>query len=540
MKNKYIIIGLTILFANKANAICNPEKHYTPLTCNAGGVHMIAPTSNYAIESKQFISDIALTGQQISTAVAEGSQAQIQSFQKYSMEMMKKMIEMNQVQLKDRLKMDKAQRELEMSYEANMAEEEARRSASVVYKDDTKEEMKLMAKILRENSDLKTTEVIVATTNEYDLNKKTIPVPIKAAEGVCDEKKIELGYCSVQKTITPGKKMAKLFKECNQQKREIQRKIQETKSKKSAIIVNSRKTNEAINNVNAVAAMKTNLREQVKLGCNPSDYKNKLCAQGMSKEDYQEKVALNQIIPNGNISATNLIAPPYYGGEEITKYDAATKNELVKKALAKGMAKQEPNQSTVPIVYTYKNSNQYNAAVQFIDNITASEVISNQTPRDRTKQASSEFQSQFNKRMAVLSLVRTAFMDSMKIRTGQVLSEAISGGQDLSKVDQFSPIKEDVLGASEIDILMSRVDELFSKVAVNGTGGVGDSNSMDEVENGSEKMMKKAQLETLKLQTEIAFKQMLENEKIELLKAAQIASIINSPEMTSYLQELRK
>lgn len=537
---KYTIIGISLLFASNANAICDPEKHYTPLTCNAGGVHMISPTSNYAIESKQFISDISLTGQQISTAVAEGSQAQIQSFQKYSMEMMKKMIEMNQVQLKDRLKMDKAQRELEMSYEANMAEEEARRSSAVLYKDDTKEEMKLMAKILRENSDLKTTEVIVATTNEYDMNKKTIPVPIKAAEGVCDEKKIELGYCSVQKTVTPGKKMAKLFKECNQQKRELERRKQETRSKKAAIIVNSRKTNEAISSTNAVAAMKSNLREQTKLACTPSDYKNKLCAQGMSKEDYQEKVALNQIIPNGNISATNLLAPPYYGGEEMTKYDAATKNDLTKKALAKGMAKEEPNQSTVPIVNTYKNSNQYNAGVQFIDNITASELISNQAPRDRTKQTSSEFQSAFNKRMAVLSLVRTAFMDSMKMRTGQVLSEAISSGQDLSKVDQFNPIKEDVLGASEIDILMSRVDELFSKVAVNATGGVGDSNSMDEVENGSDKMMKKAQLETLKLQTEIAFKQMLENEKVELLKAAQIASIVNSPEMTSYLQELRK
>lgn len=537
---KYTIIGISLLFASNANAICDPEKHYTPLTCNAGGVHMISPTSNYAIESKQFISDIALTGQQISTAVAEGSQAQIQSFQKYSMEMMKKMIEMNQVQLKDRLKMDKAQRELEMSYEANMAEEEARRSAAVLYKDDTKEEMKLMAKILRENPDLKTTEVIVATTNEYDMNKKTIPVPIKAAEGVCDEKKIELGYCSVQKTVTPGKKMAKLFKECNQQKRELERKKQETRSKKAAIIVNSRKTNEAISSTNAVAAMKNNLREQTKLSCTPSDYKNKLCAQGMSKEDYQEKVALNQIIPNGNISATNLLAPPYYGGEEMTKYDAATKNDLTKKALAKGMAKQEPNQSAVPVVHTYKNSNQYNAGVQFIDNITASELISNQAPRDRTKQTSSEFQSAFNKRMAVLSLVRTAFMDSMKIRTGQVLSEAISSGQDLSKVDQFNPIKEDILGASEIDILMSRVDELFSKVAVNANGGVGDSNSMDEVENGADKMMKKAQLETLKLQTEIAFKQMLENEKVELLKAAQIASIINSPEMTSYLQELRK
>lgn len=540
MKKKYILIGLSILLANKAYAVCDPEKHYTPLTCNAGGVHMISPSSNYAVESKQFISDISLTGQQISTAVAEGSQAQIQSFQKYSMEMMKKMIEMNQVQLKDRLKMDKAQRELEMSYEANMAEEEARRSASVLYKDDTKEEMKLISKILRENPDLKTTDVIVATTTEYDLNKKTIPVPIKAAEGVCDEKKIELGYCSVQKTITPGKKMAKLFKECNQQKREIQRKVQENRSKKASIIVSSRKINKAINSTNAVAAMKSNLRDQIKLGCNPSDYKNKLCGQDLSKEDYQEKVALNQIIPNGNISATNLIAPPYYGGEDMTQYDAATKNDLIKKALSKNMAIEEPNQSTIPIVYTYKNSNQYNAALQFIDNITAAELVSNQMPRDRTKQASSEFQSTYNKRMAILSLVRTAFMDSMKIRTGQVLSEAVSSGTDLSKTDQFSPIKEDVLGASEIDILMARVDELFSKVSVNANGGVGDSNSMDEVENGSEKMMQKAQLETLKLQTEILFKQMLENEKIELLKAAQIASIVNSPEMTSYLQELRK
>ena len=81
---------------------------------------------------------------------------------------------------------------------------------------------------------------------------------------------------------------------------------------------------------------------------------------------------------------------------------------------------------------------------------------------------------------------------------------------------------------------------MFSVVAVKAEAGIGETNSIDDIENGSERLMKKAQLNTLKLQVEIALKDLFENEKIELLKAAQISSIVNSPEMIDYLKNLRR
>ena len=40
--------------------------------------------------------------------------------------------------------------------------------------------------------------------------------------------------------------------------------------------------------------------------------------------------------------------------------------------------------------------------------------------------------------------------------------------------------------------------------------------------------------------TEIALKELFENEKIELLKAAQISSKINDPILVNYLKNLRR
>ena len=542
---KTLIIASS-LYASSAFAVTCTERHYSALKCNPGEVFFIDPSSNYAKESQQFVTDIMLTGEQIRTAISEGTDAQIKSFQKQVTVLIDNMIKMQQIQLKDRLAQDKALRELKMNYEANIAEEQVRQNNATLFKDDTKEEVDLIVDILdqaikeHEEDGEKLppiTAMIIGVTEEYDIGGKEINVAVKAAEGVCTEEQIKGGFCSVPRKVTPGKKLAKYFKACTEQKKQLVRKKQESKSRTHGIIVNSKRTSENVNASNSLNQMSKNIRQQTEQACTPTQYKNKVCATNLSKEAFQEKVALNHIIPNGHVSPSNLLDPTFYGGEDLRDYDLATKKDLMDKALSKEEAKQDPEQSAVPIVKTYKNTAQYAAALHFVNNVTGDTLVSNQQPEDRLKQSSAEFQTLYNKRVAMLSLVRSSFIDSIRKRTGQKLTEVVNS-TDVNNLDE--PIKESTLGASELDILINKVDEMFSVVAVKAEAGIGETNSIDDIENGSERLMKKAQLNTLKLQVEIALKDLFENEKIELLKAAQISSIVNSPEMIDYLKNLRR
>jgi hypothetical protein len=540
---KKSLIILSVLYTSSVMAVCPPpEKHWVALKCNPGEAFFIDPNSNYAKESAQFITDIMLTGENIRTAISEGTDAQIKSFQEQVTILIEKLIKMEQIQLKDRLAQDKALRELKMNYEANIAEESIRQENSVLFKDDTKEEIELITdvieKALEEKSDTTVPQIIIGLTNEYDIGGKEVNVAIKAAEGVCTEEQVKEGQCSVPREMTPGKKLAKYFKACSDQKTQIARKKQESKSRTHGIVLNSKKTNKAINSSNSLTQMRGNIVSQIELSCTPTQYKNNICQSSLSKEEFQEKVALNQIIPNGNVSPVNLLDPAFYGGEDLRDYDPETKQQLINKSLSKDEIKEDPNQSVIPIIKTYKNTSQYTAALQFVDNITGDTLVSNQLAKDRKRQSSAEFQTLYNKRMAMLSLVRSSFIDSIKRRTGEKITELANEGADFSTLSE--PEKESVLGASELDILLSKVDAIFSVVAVKAEAGVGETNSLDDIENGSEALMKKAQLNTLKLQTEIALKELFENEKIELLKAAQISSKINDPILVNYLKNLRR
>jgi hypothetical protein len=544
---KKSLVTISFLFTGSAFALCPPpEKHWVALKCNPGEVFFIDPSSNYAKESMQFVTDIMLTGEQIRMAISEGTDAQIKSFQEQVTILINNMIKMQQIKLKDRLAQDKALRELKMNYEANIAEEQVRQNNATLFKDDTKEEIDLIVEILdqaikeyeEDGSTLPPVpSITVGITEQYDIGGKEINVAIKAAEGVCEEDQIKLGFCSVPRKITPGKKLAKYFKACTEQKKQLVRKKQEAKSRTHGIVVNSKKTSENVNASNSLSEMTKNIRQQTEQACTPTQYKNKVCAADLTKEEFQEKVALNHIIPNGHVSPSNLLDPTFYGGEDLRDYDLQTKQDLIDKSLSKEEVLLDPEQSAVPIVKTYKNTAQYAAALHFVDNVTGDTLVSNQQPEDRLKQSSAEFQTLYNKRVAMLSLVRSSFIDSIKQRTGQKITEVVSN-TDINNIEE--PIKESVLGASELDILINKVDEIFSVVAVKAEAGIGETNSIDDIENGSERLMKKAQLNTLKLQVEIALKELFENEKIELLKAAQISSLVNSPEMVNYLKNLRR
>ena len=252
---KTLIIASTF-YASSAFAVTCTERHYSALKCNPGEVFFIDPNSNYAKESMQFVTDIMLTGEQIRTAISEGTDAQIKSFQEQVTILINNMIKMQQIQLKDRLAQDKALRELKMNYQANIAEEQVRQNNATLFKDDTKEEVDLIVDILdqaikeyEENGEnLPPVPVItVGVTEQYDIGGEEIYVAIKAAEGVCEEDQIKQGFCSVPRKVTPGKKLAKYFKACTEQKKQLVRKKQEAKSRTHGIVVNSKKTNDNVN-----------------------------------------------------------------------------------------------------------------------------------------------------------------------------------------------------------------------------------------------------------------------------------------------------
>ncbi len=537
IRNIFKKLTLTAVFTISFQMNAAYERHISGMQCHPGEINYIDPTSNYAQDSAQFITDIMLATEQLKLAIEEGSARQTGAFSKETGELIQSLMKMEETVLQQKMQQNRVIRKQEMNYEANMAEEQVRQSRAVLFKDDTKEEMKLIVKTLEANSDEKVIDLILYLSEKYDKGGEKIPVPVKAAEGACSEEEVENGYCSIKKEITPGKKLAKFFKACNTQKKELVRKEQEHLSQKAAIVANSKKLNDVVNTIDATAKQEESIENQEKTSCTPEDYKNNICMVGSSKEDFQEKVALNHIIPNGSISADNLLTPSFYGGADLRKYDSATIAQLKDKALSKDEVQDDPNQSAVPIVNTYKNSTQYITATQFVDNITGVYLVSNQSANKRKEGHNAEFQALYNKRMAALSLVRAAFTSAIKRRTGTVISEKIEQGVDLNSLEE--PIKESVLGAGSYDGLLERVDQLLSSVAVKADAGIGESASMDEINNGSENAIRKVQLDTLKLQNEILFKSLMEDELIELLKAAQISTLVNSPEMIRYLNSLR-
>jgi hypothetical protein len=453
-------------------------------------------------------------------------------------------IQLAELDNKNTIKQAKIFQQYQLDFMAELEEKSVIAARSTMYVDDTMQERDLIVEALMDNEeDMSVREIYLMLKQTFDDNPENkINVPSLIAKKNCTKEELDDGECGTNLvSITPGQKLLDYFNECTLSKTKLVVEKTKNQANHSSIAATAARTNDGIAQINSSSAISKKTEEQKNLSCTPDQFKNKLCLGDISKEDYQEFTARNIIIPNANLSPANALNPPKIGGLEFSAPDAEMREVLEYESLDYTELEENPDQKQdqIPIVYTYKNTNQLKGALDFMDNIVSQELISNQTPQDRQKVSSSEFQARYLNRMANLSLARTVLNDTVKIRVGKNLSEVWKGDSTLSGQDQFAPKKESVLGAGELDHLYSRIDETFAKLKMYDNDPVAAAEK-DKLQNASKKYWPKQQLELIKLQNELLFKQFLQNEQIEMLKAAQLANKVNSAENVLYLRKLRK
>lgn len=400
-----------------------------------------------------------------------------------------------------------------------------------------KEEAELILNFLEEfgiNKNLTPLEVIALMQSEMG-EGKVINVATLYGEKVCEKEEIKEGYCSIKKVVTPHERLKTFFGNCNSEKIALVKVERQEVARASKIQEESSKTSKAVESRDPVAAFQERRIEAKKVDCTPADYLNGICYRELSEEDFQEKVAKCVIMPNSTISPAIALQPTEVCGLDLFEFSS---NDIA--ALREDAyhyrdleANKNQNMEEVPIVYSYKNSNQLRAAISFADNIIGTDIIANQEARLRNSPNNSEFQSRFNNRLASLNLARNSFYEAIKMRAGKDLGKAWQEG-NITELDPLNPIKESYLGAGELDILLDKVDKAYQQVAVGSN-----PDALNNMENKNEKYWIVKNYEMMTLQNEILFRQILQNEQSELLKAAQLQSLINSPENIEYLRALR-
>jgi hypothetical protein len=535
-----ILISL-FLITNKLFAI-TPEIHKSPQICYPTDVFTIAG-SNADIKLLEIQSNMTMNGLLISKAVSDMALLVSGTQQKAVSDNSATMIELSQDKLKKDIEFKILMNEQELSMTLDQKSKEESSKKTVFFADDTAEEIKLITEFLKDNGDeYNVREISAMLITAYDDKPENkISIPFHGAKGKCSEEDIKGGLCSTQKSITPGRKLIAFFGECSKDKAKLKGMETEKSANNASTVNNARETQKAISTTDSKAAMAKRVVEQKDLSCNIEQYKNNLCLRDVSKEDYQLMVANNVIIRNANISPSNFLSPTKVGGVGTLVTSKEDLKILESQALDITELEINPMQdvSQVPIVNTYKNANQLKGALDFMNNIVGMDLVANQSPQERKDVSSLEFQSRYNNRIAVLSLTRSVFSDSHKSRIGRKLAEVYKNDPTLENQNLIEPVKESILGAGELDHLYARVDDLYKSVTVNGS----DLKSIHAKEalNGQtgDKHWEKKNLENQKLLTEILFKRLMQSEKIELLKAAQVSSRANSVENIIYLKQLR-
>lgn len=292
--------------------------------------------------------------------------------------------------------------------------------------------------------------------------------------------------------------------------------------------------------------MMQRMQSQLVLSCTPAQYRNKLCATDMSPEEYQLDIVIGNIVPNGDVSASNFAYPSYSSAEGyLDDLDDDTRQEIQDQALDREELIENPNQKIVPFVYTYKNANQVKSAMSFIDNLAADDIVPALNPNERKQVKNAEYQSRYLGRVASLNMVRLVMSDSMNMRVGEKMREMITSGS-IRNVDKFnisadsSGNKESVLGASPIDVLTYRVNKQSSNLQLSDQNG--DSSNVGNsfiAEPASGDAIDKI-FDSMLIQNELMLKEYMMGEQILSMEAISLAQKVNSKQMIDKLEKLRR
>lgn len=538
LKTKLKLTTLISLYAFSFNSYSAYERHFSPYACIAKTVMSISG-SNAEVYLKQIQAEMATTGSVLSTTMNQTMTDLSNVVLTSSNDIQATSIKIDQNNIKQQINMTKMFNDQKYSYELNRLRKEELKKRTVFFEDDTPQEITLIVDALDKNSNLSVREIAVILKENFDDVGGTIPIPFFGAEGVCTEKEINDYACSTPKTITPARKLLKMFSMCNEVKAKAIASKRSNKASNAIVKTSTFKANNAIKTTNSTSALASQLTDQKEISCNVDQYKNKYCGVGITKPEFQEKLVKNEIVQNANINPSNMLNPTSVGEVGTDLVDSNVLAAYTKEALDNSELDSNPLQEEkqIPIVYTYRNSSQLKGSFDYVDNVVGYNLIPNQSTQDIKKIENLEYQSRYKARMSSLNLVNTTLSDSVKIRIGEKLTKKLDEDPMLSNAE-FT--KESSLGAGELDSLYAEISKPFDDLTL-GDNGLESSIKKEMITgSGGEKYWKMEQIKSLKLQQKLLFKQYLSNERAIMLKSAILANEVNSPENTNFLKELRK
>lgn len=545
------ILLLTSLLFISTSAFSAMERHHAPLTCDAKIVHNYSTGSNIMTWHKQmqamFAHDGATLALQIRdsfTALSAGNATGAMNIISSHMDAMQAIRQKNLDDTKE-LMLQSNDMVLEL------VNREVKKQSALI--PTFKEEIDLILKFLDdEKNEKKSVAEIIAVlessyqepTEKYPERGLTIPVRTLMGEKACTDEEAKSGGCSIETFVKPGITLNAYFNACNFSKMSQKYVERSANANRASIIEQTAKTRAAINSLDAASQLSKKQSQEIIDNCTPELKAANLCLNDMEREDMVLKIAKNEIIPNGHLSAGNAFTPQDMGGFEYTKYSAEEAMVLKEKAYdysdLEGEGKKNQNAEAVPFIYTYRNSSQLKSAISFADNIIGDLLVSNQDPNIRKRASSAEFQARFGSRQASLNLARSAIYDSIKSRVGKKLGEIWVGEGDvtLEELNHENVVRESYLGAGELDILINQINSAYKEIALMD----GETSPAVNVEDNfakNEKYWMMKSYEMINLQNKVMFNQILQNEKSELLKAAQLQMLVNDPSNIQYIKNLR-
>tara|TARA_B100000700_G_C15063722_1_gene868060 strand:+ start:9475 stop:11109 length:1635 start_codon:yes stop_codon:yes gene_type:complete len=542
MKSKLILkIILFLGVLSSTQVFATTEVHTTPLICKPTKVGELTG-SNLHRDMLQLQNTIRTDGVQLVEAINMHTLNTNSAITETAKNIQTSMFEVSGYVLDKELQHSKALIDEQSDFELELLSKKLD-SQKGNFPNSSKEEIELILKAIQKQGiegNLNSREIIALLTSQYD-KKPENKINISTAYGqkVCNEEDIESGKCAIQSSVTPGSKLMFFFKACNVTKREQIATQRSAQSRKAAIQEEAKETYESVNLQDSSSEIAENFKDSKKIDCTPTEKLSGVCGQEYSKAEFQEAVARCEQIPAGSLSPATALNPTEICGAGLgLRFSEEQIKVFTEEAYDYSELEENPDQGAeaVPIVYTYKNSNQLSAALDYADNIISSELVTNIPPSQRLTIANADFEARFNNRVATLNLAKGMFLDSIKMRTGKNLSEKWSNNE-IEDINTKEPVKESYLGAGELDMLLNLVDTEYSKLKQ--TGEDGNTMKQKEIEGTTEKHWLIKQYEMVNVQNKLLFKQIIQNEKTEILKAAQIQNMVNSPQNIEYLKSLK-
>lgn len=534
----------SILVSGSAYATCPPI-----LPCKMTGEAQTIAGSNADTELIKFAEEITTSTNQVAQSIIDSAKANSSALQQATQSVVSTEAELSQIRLKQDLQLKQALNDKHMAHQVEIAESQYRANAAVVAADDTKEEFQVIIDHLKDHADLSVPEIVQVLKMAYDDNEAEgkVLVPIKVAEGACSEEDITKdGLCARPKRIMPASKLQALFKRCTLDKRILLEKEAEKESRVAAIQETDAKISEAMNSTNSVNASSNRIESQRPLSCSPTEFRNKLCATDKTVAQYQEAIVIGDIVPNGDVSASNFSRPSISSAEGyIDDLSESTREEVKQQSLNRKPLQENPTQKVIPFTYTYRNANQVKAAMNFVDNLMADELVPALDPNARRQLQNAEYQARHIGRVAALSMARLTLMDSMSQRLGDTMREMVKSGA-INSAEKFtisvdSPAnKESVLGNSPLDLLAARVEQTSSSLRPAGDDGESTNAGNDFVTSSSQGDLTEKMTESLALQNEMLLKEILMNEQMLSMEAISLAQKANSKQVVDLMTDLRK